>query len=303
MLTENGSAPSMDVGGFLFVKINTNERKKKMSSSTKNFTKKLTESAVMLALTLILSYFKLVDLPYGGSITLCSMLPTIFIAYRHGMLFGLGMGFANGLLQLLMGVSTLSYATSAGAAVAIVVLDYLLAFTVLGLGGIFKNLFKNQVVSIGVGAAFVCTLRYIFHVIAGCTVWKGLSIPDSEALIYSIAYNATYMLPELIITVVGAIYLASSVNLKSERLATIKKSDSTKSGRVLKNLGILGSAAAFIADIVLIAPKLQNADSGDFDITGITKVNFTTVIIITLVGVIWTAAFFLAAKYKEKNNN
>ena len=101
-----------------------------MKNTKSNFTKKLTESAVMLALTFILSYLKLLDLPYGGSITLCSMLPPIFIAYRHGMLWGFGMGIANGALQLLMGMSSLSYATSAAAAVAIILLDYLVAFAV-----------------------------------------------------------------------------------------------------------------------------------------------------------------------------
>jgi len=271
-----------------------------MQKSNVAFTKKLTESAVMLALTIILSYFKLVDLPYGGSITLCSMLPTIFIAYRHGILFGLGVGFANGLLQLLMGASALSYATSATAAIAIIVLDYILAFTVLGFGGIFKNIFKNQSTAIVSGAALVCTLRYIFHVIAGCTVWVGLSIPDSKALLYSIAYNATYMLPELIITVLGAVYLGSSINLKSERLSMLQKPNSTKSGRVLKNLAILGGLAAFAADILLIAPKLQNANTGDFDITGISNVNFTAVIIIALVGAVWSTLLLLISKTKTE---
>ena len=111
-----------------------------------NFTKTLTESAVMLALTVVLSYLKLLDLPYGGSITLCSMLPPILIAYRHGIGWGLSVGIANGLLQLLMGVSNLSYETSAAAAVAIIFLDYILAFAVTGFGGIFKKVFKNHII-------------------------------------------------------------------------------------------------------------------------------------------------------------
>jgi len=180
-----------------------------LSNTKTQFTKKLTESAVMLALTLILSYIKLLDLPYGGSITLCSMLPTILIAYRHGLLWGFAIGIANGLLQLLMGMSNLSYATSAAAAVAIILLDYIIAFAVTGFGGIFKKIFKNQSLSLILGTAFVCILRYICHVISGCTVWAGLSIPDTEALIYSLAYNATYMLPELIIAVAGAAYLGA----------------------------------------------------------------------------------------------
>jgi len=116
-----------------------------LKSNKKNFTKRLTESAVLLALTLILSYLKLLDLPYGGSITLCSMLPPILIAYRFGLVWGFGVGFANGILQLLMGLNTLSYATSPTAAVAIILLDYIIAFSVSGFGGIFKNIFKKSV--------------------------------------------------------------------------------------------------------------------------------------------------------------
>lgn len=273
-----------------------------MQKAKGNFTKKLTESAVMLALTLILSYLKLLDLPYGGSITLCSMLPPILIAYRHGMLWGFGIGIANGVLQLLMGVSSLSYATSAAAAVAIILLDYIIAFAVSGFGGIFKKAFKNQIVSIAFGTAFVCLLRYICHVISGCTVWAGLSIPDSEALIYSLAYNATYMLPELIISVAGAVYLANAINFESERLTRISKENTSKNLFYLKAIGSLGALLAFIADILLIAPALQNPDTGEFDITGIWSVNFTAVIIITAVGALWMTAFYLFYRLKSKNH-
>lgn len=271
-----------------------------MEKNKKNFTKRLTESAVMLALTLILSYLKLLDLPYGGSITLCSMLPPIFIAYRHGMLWGLGMGFANGVLQLLMGMNTLSYATSAAAAVAIILLDYVIAFSVSGFGGIFKKAFKNQTASLVSGTALVCLLRYVCHVISGCTVWAGLSIPDAEALIYSLAYNATYMLPELIIAVAGAAYLSGAISFEGEKLTRISKENTPKSLFCLKAIGALGALAAFIADILLIAPALQNPETGDFDVTGLSAVNFTAVIIIALAGAIWFAVFQLICRQKAK---
>lgn len=273
-----------------------------MSTVKTNFTKKLTESAVMLALTLILSYLKLLDLPYGGSITLCSMLPPILIAYRHGLLWGLGMGLANGIMQLLMGINSLSYATSAAAAVAIVLLDYIIAFAVTGFGGCFKKVFKNQSVSLVFGTAFVCILRYICHVISGCTVWAGLSIPDAEALIYSFAYNATYMLPELIIAVAGAAYLGSAINFENETLTRISKQNTPKSSFVLKTIGSLLGLAAFITDIVLVAPNLQNPETGDFDITGIAATNFTAFAIVTAAGIIGLTFFFILSHIKTKNN-
>ena len=82
----------------------------------------LTESAVMIALAFILSFLKVVDMPYGGSVTAFSMLPIIIIAFRYGTGWGLATGFAFSLLQMLMGLSDLSYATSAAAAVAIMLM-------------------------------------------------------------------------------------------------------------------------------------------------------------------------------------
>lgn len=265
-----------------------------------NFTKKLTESAVLLALTLLLSYLKLLDLPYGGSITLCSMLPPILIAYRHGMLWGFGVGFANGVLQLLMGINTLSYATSAVAAIAIIMLDYIIAFAISGFGGIFKKVFKGQTARLVSGTALVCALRYACHVISGCTVWAGLSIPDAKALVYSLAYNATYMLPELIISVAGVAYLSRAINFEGENLTRISKESTAKSVFYLKAIGALGALAAFIADVLLIAPSLQNPETGDFDVTGIANVNYTAVIVITLAGALWFTTFYFVCREKSK---
>ena len=58
-------------------------------------TRKLIEGSMMIALATVLSIFKLVEMPYGGSVTLASMLPVIIFAYRHGILWGLGAGFAH----------------------------------------------------------------------------------------------------------------------------------------------------------------------------------------------------------------
>lgn len=267
----------------------------------KNLTRKLTESAVMLALATVLSYVKILDLPYGGSVTLFSMLPILLVAYRFGSLWGCFTAFVYSLIQLLMGLNNLSYATSAAAAVAIVLLDYVVAFTVIGLGGIFKKAFKNQTTALGVGMAFVALLRYISHTIAGCTVWAGLSIPDSDALLYSVAYNATYMLPELIISVIGAVYVSGAVDFSSENL---KRKASEKTGGIsfaFKSIGLAAAAAALIADVVLVAGKLQNAETGDFDITGILNVNYITVGIITLIGAVICAGFLLASKKFAEN--
>ncbi len=267
-----------------------------MQKQTKSIflTKKLTESAVMLALSAVLSYVKLIDLPYGGSITLCSMLPILLIAYRYGVGFGLISGFAYSLIQLLMGLKNLSYATSAIAAIAIILLDYVFAFTVIGFGGIFRKRMK-QTSAIISGTLFVCLMRYAFHVVSGCTVWAGLSIPDAQALVYSLAYNATYMLPELIIAVVGAAWISGSISFEGERLIRLKTKTHSRRATILKSVGGALLAATVITDVVLIAPKLQNVKTGDFDITGLAYVPWLTVGIITVCsalafGILWFCA-------------
>ncbi len=265
-----------------------------------SFSAKLTECAIMLALATVLSYFKLIDLPYGGSITLFSMLPMIIVAYRHGALWGFGAGLANGLIQLIFGLSTLSYATSAAAAVAIIMLDYIVAFAVTGLGGIFKGLFKKGSTSLAMGTAVACLLRYLCHVISGCTVWAGVSIPDGQAIIYSLVYNATYMLPELIITLIGAFYISGCLSLEGVNIVRIKSPEEKTGGRVLNIAAFTFLSAAVIADIALISSKLQNADTGEFDITGIANVNFLTVGIITAVGLLLFAVFKLLSKKNNK---
>ena len=116
-----------------------------MSSNTKSrLAVRLTDSAIMIALATILSLLKLVDLPYGGSITLASMLPVLLIAYRYGTAWGLLTGFVHGVVQLVLGTSVLSYVTGAMSVAAVIVFDYFLAFAVIGLGGLFKKWIRLQ---------------------------------------------------------------------------------------------------------------------------------------------------------------
>ena len=135
------------------------------SAKQRRTTLMLTERAVMIALAFILSFLKVVDMPYGGSVTAFSMLPIIIIAYRYSTGWGLAAGFAFSLLQMLMGLSSLSYATSAAAAVAIILLDYIVAFTVMGLGGVFRRVINDQGSAMELGALLACVLRYICQVV------------------------------------------------------------------------------------------------------------------------------------------
>ncbi len=178
---------------------------------------RLVEGALLLAVATVLSMVKLLDLPYGGSVTACSALPVLLIGYRHGTKFGLFSACVYALLQLLLGTSTLSYFSTPLSIAAVIVLDYVLAFAVLGLGGVFRRAGRDQSAALASGALLVCVLRYVCHVISGCTVWAGLSIPDEAALVYSLAYNATYMLPETLVTVLGAWFFSRCLDVGGEK--------------------------------------------------------------------------------------
>ena len=260
---------------------------------------RLVESGLLLAVAVVLSMVKVLDLPYGGSITAFSALPILLVAYRHGTGWGLLTASAYALMQLVLGASALSYATSPAAAVAIILLDYLLAFTVLGLGGIFRRRCESQGTALVLGAVVTGMARYVLHVISGCTVWAGLSIPTEAALVYSLAYNATYMLPETIVTALGAYYLSRAVDLR-EQTPTRAKTAPVKPVALWTSL--VGNAvllAAAVWDIVLIFAPLQDPETGDFIITNLSLVDWSTAGIVTAVGLaLWGISLLIRRKLK-----
>jgi thiamine transporter len=248
-------------------------------------TQTLVECAILIAIATVLSLFKLVDLPYGGSVTAASMLPLVLISYRHGLLRGVTAGLVYGVIQQLLGLNTLAWVTTWQSVVAVIVLDYVVAFGVTGLGGIFKNRIKSQALSLTAGVMLICLLRYGCHVIAGCTVWAGLSIPTSAALIYSIGYNATYMIPETVVLMLAVFYIGVNLDLEKRIPTPTVREKLSVGSSVLVACAGLCVLATLIADTVLIFAKLQNAESGSFDITGLKEVAWGTVGIITLCGV------------------
>ena len=114
----------------------------------------LCEGAILVALAQILSMLKLWEMPWGGSITL-GMLPIFLFAVRWGTRWGLVAGFAYGLLQVMFdGGFAISWQSILG--------DYLVAFTVLGLGGMFRGKIKNDAVAFTLGAFVAMMLRYFW---------------------------------------------------------------------------------------------------------------------------------------------
>ncbi len=191
-------------------------------NSMKNPVRRLTESALMLAVATVLSMLTIFTMPFGGSITPLSMLPIFLISYRYGVLWGVGVGFTYGLIQMLLGLNNLSYATSAMAGVCIVLFDYLVAFGVLGMGGLFRKRLKNRAVEFALGVTVGCVLRFLCHFLTGITVWAGYA-EDQAVWLYSLLYNGSYMLPELVITVIVGVVLNSIFDFTSPDLRKVKK--------------------------------------------------------------------------------
>ena len=260
--------------------------------------RKLTEAAIMLAIATVLSLIKLADLPYGGSVTIASMLPIVIISYRHGIRWGLLTGLVFGVIQQLLGINTLSYATSWQAGVAIILLDYIVAFMVAGLGGLFRKSMK-QPTALLFGSLLICVLRFICHVITGATVWAGLSIPDSAALAYSLSYNATYMIPETIVTMLVAYYIGSVLDFGSDSLRYYSAKNEQKMPVIKWVAGII-IAGAIIFDTVMVFSRLQNEESGKFDITGLSNVNWMPVIIVSACALLVSALLFVLATKSNK---
>lgn len=194
-------------------------------SKTYSKTRILVECALMVALSCVLSMIEIPLMAHGGSITLFSMVPIIIVSYRHGVKWGLLAAFVNSLIQFVQGINNLAYCQSLGAQIGCVLLDYLLAFTVLGLADAIAKRFSNRVAGIGVSAFVVCLLRYLCSFLSGYIVWKdydyafewmseinfpGISDMSVNGLcwLYSALYNATYMIPEAILTTVMAVVLA-----------------------------------------------------------------------------------------------
>ncbi len=258
-------------------------------------TKRLIEASLMVALATVLSICKVVEMPYGGSVTLASMLPIVILAYRNGIAWGLGGGMVYAVIQQLLGLKNLSYFTTWQSVLAIILLDYVLAFALVGLGGAFRRIIKNQALSLTAGALAVSVIRYICHVISGCTVWAGLSIPDSAALIYSLGYNATYMLPETVILVAVAYYLGQTIDFTRPTPERHIRRDRSGDSAALLGASGISLIVGLVIDVAFIAPCLQDAESGEFSFAGLADVNWIAVAVTTALTLAVGAVFLVLA--------
>ena len=190
-LTTAGYAVSITAGVFLFALAllfaGKTSEKKKMS------TKQLVFCAMAMALAFVTSYVKVFSLPWGGSVTLCSMLFIVLVANWYGVKTGVLVGLAYGILQFIQEPYILSFFQ--------VCCDYILAFAALGLAGLFAKqshgLLKGYIIAV--------IARGAFHSLGGYLYWMSYmpdNFPKSLTAVYPILYNYSYLLAEGIITVI-----------------------------------------------------------------------------------------------------
>ena len=206
----------------------------------KTNTKRMTESAMLLAVAIVLEFISkmfIPEMPFGGQVTLVSMLPVVLISYRHGVKWGLVAGFTYALLEMALGAKTVAAAFQPGYfgdgimlvnAAIMCLLDYVVAFTVLGLGGAFRNRGWKDSTALAAGSLLALSLRYLAHILSGYILFAGWAewfftqdgfpawgaslvaslSAESLGLVYSVVYNGFYMIPELILTTIAAVLLA-----------------------------------------------------------------------------------------------
>ena len=205
-----------------------------------NKTKRLTESAMLMALGVVLELvgrMVIPPMPFGGQLTLVSMLPIVLISYRHGVRWGLVSGFTYAMLQMALGASTVTAAFQPGYfgegtmllnALLMCLLDYVLAYTLLGLGGIFRDRIAHSGLALMLGSVVALGGRYLAHILSGYILFAGWAewfftqegfpawgaqlvetlSPAALGWVYSIVYNGMFMVPEILLTAVVALLLA-----------------------------------------------------------------------------------------------
>lgn len=165
-------------------------------------TRKLTHSALMVALALVLSMIKLFHLPNGGSITPASMAPIILIALMYPTKWALFTSFVYSLVQMVEGFyapptqDLLSF-------VLVILLDYVLAFGILGCAGLIARRFKtNKILGATLATLAVIFARFFCSFLSGILIWGVYAPEGTPVWIYSLSVNGSIMVGEMVTTTI-----------------------------------------------------------------------------------------------------
>jgi len=158
--------------------------------------------AMCMALASVLSLIKLMPMPMGGSLTPASMLPLLLFAYVYGTVPGLTLGALYGVMQFILDGGQWIWT---GAIPNL--LDYPIAFGLLGLAGLFNKL-ENEKLGLSLGFFLGCFGRFLASFTSGVVFYAKWAPEGMHPAVYSAGYNAAYMLPECLLCIVIGIFIA-----------------------------------------------------------------------------------------------
>lgn len=184
--------------------------------------RRLTESAILIALGFVLSFIKVPVNP-AATVSLVSMLPIIILAYKYGTSWGLLCGLVHGIFQMVEGGIDAPPTPDVWNYFLVVMLDYLLAYTLLGLAGLVRNVFQKPVPAIALCTVTGVFARFICSFLSGVIIW-GVYAPEGQSpALYSLVINGTKFGLEGILTVaVAAILFAIPVIQKAAKPVGLK---------------------------------------------------------------------------------
>lgn len=200
----------------------------KLSSKTNTTNKEkiltIVTGGICLALAFLLSQLKLFEMPMGGTVTPAATLPLILFCLCFGPTWGFIVCFIFSLLQLINGYLLFPMQ---------VVLDYILAYTLVGVAGFaapkksvrleisspIKRLKKVNLIKASVLALVGFVARFACSVLSGVIFYAEYA-GEMNVWVYSITYNGTFILPEAVITIVVMLVFAGAIGLLSKKKAS-----------------------------------------------------------------------------------
>lgn len=176
-------------------------------------TQKLSLAGILIALATVLSFVKLFDMPNGGSVTAGSMVPILLFSMMADFKWGIIQACIYGIIQMMIGW----YAPPAQTAVSfiiVVLLDYIVAFGVLGLAGPISRKLGDKPWSVMVASFVALFLRFLCHFATGILIWNSFAPEGQPIWLYSLLYNGGYMLFETIISMVLILLIKPRLKVK-----------------------------------------------------------------------------------------
>ena len=163
-------------------------------------TRMIAEAGVAIAIAQVLSFITLFHMPQGGSIKAASLVPLMIFAYRWGGTRGILAGVVYGVLHFLLGFKSSIHYLS-------IILDYLVAYGAIGVCGYFKD----NIIGLVSGSIVAIALRWFASVTSGAVVFASYAPQGQNPWIYSMIYNASYMVPDGILNIIVLLFVYQGV--------------------------------------------------------------------------------------------